>query len=412
MLYAIYVLNFTKNKKIKIMQNIKDFDFSNKKAIVRVDFNVPLNDKFEVTDDTRIVAALPTIKKIAKNGAVILMSHLGRPKGKDEKLSLKHILPKLSELVGKEVMFVNDCIGEEVKTKVASLKKGDILLLENLRFYSEEKKGDNNFAKQLAELADVYVNDAFGTAHRAHASTTIIANFFPINKMFGYVINGELESLQKVLDKPERPLTAILGGAKVSSKITVIEKMLEKVDNLIIGGGMTYTFIKARGGKIGDSLVEDEYLEMANNIVKKAKDLNVNLILPIDILNADKFDANANTEITAVDEIKDGWMGLDIGPKTIELFKKTIEKSKTIIWNGPTGVFEMEKFAKGTKQIANALVEATKNGCFTLIGGGDSVAAIKQYKLENDVSYVSTGGGAMLEFLEGKALPGIEAIKN
>ena len=394
------------------MKNITSFDFSNKKAIVRVDFNVPLNDKFEVTDDTRIVAALPTIKKIAETGAVILMSHLGRPKGKDDKFSLKHILPKLSELVGKEVMFVNDCIGEDVKAKVASLKNGDILLLENLRFYPEEKKGDKDFAKQLAELADVYVNDAFGTAHRAHASTTIIAQFFPENKMFGYVIEGELDSLHKVLDAPKRPLTAILGGAKVSSKITVIEKLLEKVDNLIIAGGMTYTFVKARGGKIGNSLVEDDYLDMANNIVKRAKELNVNLILPVDILNADDFAPDANTQITAVDEIKDGWMGLDIGAKTIELFKKVITESKTVIWNGPTGVFEMDKFANGTIQVANALVDATEKGCFTLIGGGDSVAAIKKYKLEDKVSYVSTGGGAMLEFLEGKPLPGIEAIKN
>ncbi len=394
------------------MKNIANFDFTNKKAIVRVDFNVPLNDKFEVTDDTRIVAALPTIKKIAETGAVILMSHLGRPKGKDEKFSLKHILPKLSELVGKEVMFVDDCIGEEVKEKVASLKNGDILLLENLRFYPEEKKGDKDFAKQLSELANVYVNDAFGTAHRAHASTTIIAQFFPENKMFGYVIEGELDSLHKVLDEPKRPLTAILGGAKVSSKITVIEKLLEKVDNLIIAGGMTYTFVKARGGKIGTSLVEDEYLDMANNIVKRAKELNVNLILPVDILNSDDFAPDANTQITAVDEIKDGWMGLDIGPKTIEIFKKVITESKTVIWNGPTGVFEMDKFANGTIQVANALVDATEKGCFTLIGGGDSVAAIKKYKLENKVSYVSTGGGAMLEFLEGKPLPGIEAIKN
>jgi len=393
------------------MQNINDFDFSNKKTIVRVDFNVPLNNKFEVTDDTRIVAALPTIKKIAETSAVILMSHLGRPKGKDDKFSLKHILPKLSELLGKDVIFVNDCIGKGVKDKIATMKVGDVLLLENLRFYSEEKKGDKDFAKQLSELADVYVNDAFGTAHRAHASTAIIADFFPKNKMFGFLIENELDSLQKVLAEPERPLTAILGGAKVSSKITVIEKMLDKVDNLIIGGGMTYTFVKARGGKIGTSLVEDEYLEMANNIVAKAKKLNVNLILPIDILNADDFNPEANTIITAVDEIKDGWMGLDIGPKTIELFKKTIMKSKTIIWNGPTGVFEMEKFANGTKQVANALVKATENGCFTLIGGGDSVAAIKQYKLEDKVSYVSTGGGAMLEFLEGKELPGIVAIR-
>ena len=393
------------------MKNISTFDFSNKKTIVRVDFNVPLNDKFEVTDDTRIVAALPTINKITKTGAVILMSHLGRPKGKDNKFSLRHILPKLTKLVGKEIMFVNDCIGEDVKTKVASLKNGDILLLENLRFYPEEKKGNKDFAKQLAELADVYVNDAFGTTHRAHASTAIIADFFPENKMFGYVIEGELDSLHKVLDAPKRPLTAILGGAKVSSKITVIEKLLEKVDNLIIAGGMTYTFIKARGGKIGTSLVEDEYLEMANNIVKRAKELNVNLILPIDILNADDFAPDANTQITAVDEIKDGWMGLDIGPKSIELFKKIITESKTVIWNGPTGVFEMDKFANGTIQVANALVDATEKGCFTLIGGGDSVAAIKKYKLENKVSYVSTGGGAMLEFLEGKELPGIEAIK-
>ncbi len=393
------------------MKNINTFDFTNKKAIVRVDFNVPLNDKFEVTDDTRIQAAVRTIKKITETGSVILMSHLGRPKGKEDKFSLKHILPKLSEILGKDVKFIDDCIGENAKSKVSELKTGDILLLENLRFYPEEKKGDRAFAKQLSELADVYVNDAFGTAHRAHASTTVIADFFTEDKMFGYLIEGELDSLQKVLEDTKKPFTAILGGAKVSSKITVIEKMLEKVDNLIIAGGMTYTFIKSQGGKIGTSLVEDEYLETARNIMQKAKELNVNLILPVDILNADKFDENADTTVTAVDEIKDGWMGLDIGPKTIELFKKTILKSKTIIWNGPTGVFEMDKFANGTIQVANSLVEATKAGCFTLIGGGDSVAAIKKYKLENDVSYVSTGGGAMLEFLEGKDLPGISAMK-
>ncbi len=393
------------------MQNINSFDFTNKKVIVRVDFNVPLNDNLEVTDATRIQAAIPTIKKIAETGSVILMSHLGRPKAKEEKFSLKNIAPKLSELLGKEVIFINDCIGNNVKNKISEMKNGDILLLENLRYYPEEKKGDTNFAKQLSELADVYVNDAFGTAHRAHASTAIIADFFPENKMFGYLIEGELSSLQKVLENNKKPFTAILGGAKVSSKITVIDKMLEKVDNLIIAGGMTYTFIKARGGKIGNSLVEDEFLETANKLVQKAEDLNVKLILPVDIINADNFAEDANTIETAVDEIKDGWMGLDIGPKTIDIFAKIIKNSSTVLWNGPAGVFEMEKFANGTKQIANALVEATKNGCYTLVGGGDSVAAIKKYKLEDKVSYVSTGGGAMLEFLEGKDLPGIVAIK-
>ncbi len=393
------------------MKNINTFDFTNKKVIVRVDFNVPLNDNLEVTDATRIQAAIPTIKKIAETGSVILMSHLGRPKAKEEKFSLKNIVPKLSELLGKEVMFINDCIGKNVKNRISEMENGDVLLLENLRYYPEEKKGDINFAKQLSELADVYVNDAFGTAHRAHASTAIIADFFPENKMFGYLIEGELGSLQKVLENNKKPFTAILGGAKVSSKITVIDKMLEKVDNLIIAGGMTYTFIKARGGKIGNSLVEDEFLETANKLVQKAKDLNVKLILPVDIINADDFAEDANIIETAVDEIKDGWMGLDIGPKTIDMFTKIIKNSSTVLWNGPAGVFEMEKFANGTKQIANALVEATKNGCYTLVGGGDSVAAIKKYKLEDKVSYVSTGGGAMLEFLEGKDLPGIVAIK-
>lgn len=393
------------------MQNIKTFDFSDKKVIVRVDFNVPLNDKLEVTDATRIQAALPTIKKIAETGSVILMSHLGRPKTKEEKFSLKNIVSKLSDLLGKNVMFINDCIGEKVKSKISEMKNGDILLLENLRYYPEEKKGDKDFAKQLSELADVYVNDAFGTAHRAHASTAIIADYFPENKMFGFLIEGELNSLQQVLENNKKPFTAILGGAKVSSKITVIDKMLEKVDNLIIAGGMTYTFIKARGGKIGNSLVEDEYLETANKLVQKAKDLGVNLILPVDILNADNFSEDANTVETPVDEIKDGWMGLDIGSKTIKMFSEVIKNSSTVLWNGPAGVFEMNKFANGTIQIANALVEATKNGCFTLVGGGDSVAAIKKYKLEDKVSYVSTGGGAMLEFLEGKDLPGIVAIR-
>ncbi len=393
------------------MQNIDNYNFTDKKTIVRVDFNVPLNEKFEVTDNTRITAALPTIKKIASQGAVILISHLGRPKDKEEKFSLKHVVPELSKLLDKNVQFIDDCIGEKVKEKIHTLKNGDILLLENLRYYPEEKKGDKNFAKQLAELADVYVNDAFGTAHRAHASTAVIAQFFPKDKMFGYLIENELKSLQKVLNEHEKPFTAILGGAKVSSKIIVIEKMLEKVDNLIIAGGMTYTFIKAQGGKIGNSLVEDDYIDMAKNLINKAKKKKVKLILPVDSINADKFAEDANTEETPVNEIKDGWMGLDIGTKTVKLFSDVIKNSKTVLWNGPAGVFEMDKFANGTIKIAEALVEATANGAYTLIGGGDSVAAIKKYHLEDKVSYVSTGGGAMLEFLEGKELPGIAAMK-
>ena len=393
------------------MQNIDNYNFTDKKAIVRVDFNVPLNDNFEVTDNTRIVAALPTIKKIASQGAVILMSHLGRPKAKEEKFSLKHIVPELSKLLGKTVQFIDDCIGENVQTKVAALKNGDVLLLENLRYYPEEKKGDKAFAKHLAELADVYVNDAFGTAHRAHASTTIIAQFFPDDKMFGYLIENELKSLQKVLTEHEKPFTAILGGAKVSSKIIVIEKLLEKVDNLIIAGGMTYTFIKAQGGNIGSSLVEDDYLEMAKELIIKAKTSGINLILPIDSVNADKFAEDANTETTSVNEVKDNWMGLDIGPETVKIFSDIILNSKTVLWNGPAGVFEMDKFAQGTIKIAETLAEATSKGCYTLVGGGDSVAAVKKYHLEDKVSYVSTGGGAMLEFLEGKDLPGIAAMK-
>jgi len=393
------------------MQNINTFNFLNKKAIVRVDFNVPLNENFEVTDDTRIVAALPTIKKIAEKGSVILMSHLGRPKEREEKFSLKHIIPKLSELIGKDIKFAKDCIGDDVKKLISTLGQGDILLLENLRYYSEEKNGDKEFAKQLAELADVYVNDAFGTAHRAHASTAVIADYFPENKMFGYLIENELESLNKVLAEPKKPFTAILGGAKVSSKITVIEQMLDNVDNLIIGGGMTYTFIKAKGGNVGNSLVEDDYIDTAKDIMKKAETLGTNLIFAVDSVNADNFSNDANTQITDVDKIPEGWMGLDIGDKSIKLFSDTILSSKTVLWNGPAGVFEMANFAKGTIEIANALVKATEKGAFTLVGGGDSVAAIKKYNLEDKVSYVSTGGGAMLEFLEGKDLPGIAAIK-
>jgi phosphoglycerate kinase len=393
------------------MQNINTFDFTDKKAIVRVDFNVPLNDQFEVTDDTRITAALPTIQKIAEKGAVILMSHLGRPKAQEEKFSLKHIVPVLSNLLGKEVKMAPDCIGDDVKKMTSELQNGEILLLENLRYHSEEKGGDKEFAGKLAELADVYVNDAFGTAHRAHASTAIIADFFPENKMFGFIMENELENLGKVLSNPEKPFTAILGGAKVSTKITVIEQMLDNVDNLIIGGAMTYTFIKAQGGKVGNSLVEDEYLDTANDILKKAKELGTNILMAVDSVNADKFDNDAQVQVTEVNEIPDGWMGLDIGEKTIDIFSETILNSKTILWNGPTGVFEMEKFANGTIQIANALVKATEKGAYTLVGGGDSVAALKKFDLEDKVSYVSTGGGAMIEFLEGKDLPGIAAVK-
>jgi phosphoglycerate kinase len=393
------------------MKNIDKFDFTGKKAIVRVDFNVPLDDQFAVTDDSRIAAAIPTIKKIAEKGSVILMSHLGRPKNKEDKYSLKHVLPKLSELLGKKALFVNDCIGDNVKAEIAKLKPGDVLLLENLRYYKEEEAGDKDFAKKLADLADVYVNDAFGTAHRAHASTAVIADFFPEDKMFGYLIQNELEGLQRVLDKPVKPFTAILGGAKVSTKITVIEQMLSKVDNLIIAGGMTFTFIKANGGKIGASLVEEDFIDTAKTVMQKAKEKGVKLIFPIDSLNGDKFAEDAKTEITKIDQIKDGWMGMDIGPETVILFKDIILNSKTVLWNGPAGVFEMDKFSQGTIEIAKTLAEATSNGTYTLVGGGDSVAAINKYKLEDKVSYVSTGGGAMLEFLEGKDLPGISAIK-
>ncbi len=393
------------------MKKIDNFDFSRKKVIIRVDFNVPLCNERRVTDDTRILASLPTIKKVTEKGSAILMSHLGRPRGKDKSLSLKHIVNKLAELTGKEIKFVDDCIGDKVKLAVSDLKIGEILLLENLRFYSEEKKGDKNFARQLAELADVYVNDAFGTVHRAHASTTTIAKFFPKNKMFGYLIENELASLEKVFKDTMRPFTAILGGAKVSTKIPVIERLMEKVDNLIIGGGMTYTFIKANGGNVGLSLVEDDLLCMAKKLLEKAKSNNVNLYLPIDSINADKFSQNSNIETSPVDKIKDNMMGLDIGTKTIKKFTNVIRKSRTILWNGPVGVFEIEKFAEGTKRIADALVKATESGAYTLVGGGDTVAAVKKYKISDKVSYVSTGGGALLEFIEGKELAGIKAME-
>ncbi|QEE48802.1 phosphoglycerate kinase [Flavobacterium alkalisoli] len=393
------------------MKTLNDFDFKGKKAVIRVDFNVPLDDNFNVTDDTRIVAAKPTIDKILKDGgSAILMSHLGRPKGKEEKYSLKHIVAKTSEVLGVNVKFVNDCIGAEAEQAAADLKPGEVLLLENLRFYNEEEAGDENFAKKLADLGDIYVNDAFGTAHRAHASTTIIAKFFPENKCFGSLLAKEIESLNKVLNDSKKPVTAVLGGSKVSSKITVIENILDKVDHMIIGGGMTFTFIKAQGGKIGDSICEDDKLDLALEIMAKAKEKNVQLHIPVDVIAADAFSNDANTKITDVSAIPDGWQGLDAGPKSLENFKKVILDSKTILWNGPLGVFEMENFSKGTIELGNFIAEATEKGAFSLVGGGDSVAAVKQFGLEPKMSYVSTGGGAMLEMLEGRTLPGIAAI--
>ncbi len=394
------------------MKNIDNYDFSGKKVIIRVDFNVPLNDKYEITDDTRIRAAIPTIQKIReKGGAIILMSHLGRPKnGPEEKFSLKHILKDLSEKLGVNVQFANDCIGEQARTMAARLKPGEVLLLENLRFHKEETQGDEAFAEKLAALADVYVNDAFGTAHRAHASTTVIARFFPEDKMFGYVMENELKSINKVLVDNEKPFTAVLGGAKVSGKIEIINHLLDKVDNLLIGGGMMFTFIKARGGQVGNSLVEDDLLETAKAAMKKAGEMDVNIYIPTDTVAADKFDNNANTVVCKAGEIPDGWMGLDIGPETINTFREMIHNSATILWNGPMGVFEMDNFAKGTIEIAKAIAGATAKGAFSLVGGGDSVAAVNKYNLADKVSYVSTGGGAMLEYIEGKTLPGVAAI--
>lgn len=395
------------------MNNIDNYDFKGEKVIVRVDFNVPLNDKLEITDDTRIRAAIPTIKKISETaGGVILMSHLGRPKnGPEDKFSLKHIVRHLSELLEKDVVFADDCIGESARRFSSTLQPGAILLLENLRFYKEETKGDVAFAKKLADLADVYVNDAFGTAHRAHASTTIIAQFFPEKKMFGYIMENELSNIDKVIKEGEHPITAILGGAKISGKIEIINHLIEKVDNIIIGGGMMFTFIKALGGKVGNSLVEDDLIETAKEAMAKAEELNVNFYIPTDAVIADKFDNDANRKFCNSHEIPDGWMGLDIGPETGETFKEVIENSSTILWNGPMGVFEMSNFELGTCEVAKALAASTKNGAFTLVGGGDSVAAINKYNLMDEVSYVSTGGGAMLEYIEGKTLPGVAAIK-
>ena len=395
------------------MQNIDNFDFTNKKVIIRVDFNVPLNDKFEITDDTRMRAAIPTIKKVlSSGGSVILMSHLGRPKnGPEHKFSLLHLVPELTKKLGIEVRFADDCIGEQAIEKSKNLKPGEILLLENLRFYKEETKGDEAFAEKLSCLADVYMNDAFGTAHRAHASTAIIAKFFPVDKMFGYIMQNEVININKVVKEGKKPITAIIGGAKVSGKIEIINNLIDKVDNIIIGGGMMFTFIKALGGDIGNSLVELELLDTAKAAMEKAEENNVCFHIPTDAVIADKFDNDANTKFCNSYEIPDGWMGLDIGPETGQAFKDLIEVSETILWNGPMGVFEMENFAQGTIEVAHAIADATKNGAFSLIGGGDSVAAINKFNLQDEVSYVSTGGGAMLEFIEGKTLPGVAAIE-
>ncbi|NJB71484.1 phosphoglycerate kinase [Saonia flava] len=394
------------------MKTIDTINFEGKKALIRVDFNVPLDADFNVTDTNRIEAAKPTIIKVLEDGgSAILMSHLGRPKGqKNSDLSLKHICDKVSDIIGVEVKFVEDCIGEEVENATSNLQSGEVLLLENLRFHDEEEKGDETFAKQLSKLGDVYINDAFGTAHRAHASTTIVAKFFPENKCFGYLLAKEIEAIEKVMQTGEKPVLAILGGAKVSSKITIIENILDKVDHLIIGGGMTYTFVKAKGGEVGDSICEDDKMELALDILKQAKEKGVQVHIPVDVLAADDFNNNANTQVLDVDKIPSGWQGLDAGPKTLKNFKDVILASKTILWNGPIGVFEMENFANGTISLGNFIDQATKNGAFSLVGGGDSVAAVKQFGFEDKVSYVSTGGGAMLESLEGKTLPGIAAI--
>jgi phosphoglycerate kinase len=393
------------------MKTLQDFNFNAKKAIIRVDFNVPLDENFNVTDANRIEAAKPTIDAIlADGGSVILMSHLGRPKGKEDKYSLRHIVAKVAEVLGVNVQFASDCRGEIATNAAKNLKPGEVLLLENLRFYAEEEAGDESFAKELALLGDIYVNDAFGTAHRAHASTTIIAKFFPNHKCFGLLLAKEIESLNRVLNNSVKPVTAVLGGSKVSSKITVIENILDKVDHMIIGGGMTFTFIKALGGKIGDSICEDDKQELALEILQLAKEKNVHIHIPIDVVAADSFSNDANTQIVDVREIPDGWQGLDAGPKSLANFREVIMNSKTILWNGPLGVFEMENFANGTIELGNYIAESTANGAFSLVGGGDSVAAVKQFGLEEKMSYVSTGGGAMLEMLEGRVLPGIAAI--
>lgn len=393
------------------MKTIDNFNFYHKKALIRVDFNVPLDERGQVTDATRIMAAKPTILKILRDGgSAILMSHLGRPKGREEASSLRHILENVSAILGAPVKFASDCIGDPAEKAAASLQPGETLLLENLRFHPEEEKGDVAFSEKLAKLGDIYVNDAFGTAHRAHASTTIIAQFFPGKKCFGYVMASEIAGINKIMKQGEKPVTAILGGAKVTSKIPIIENILDKIDHLIIGGGMTYTFIKALGGKIGDSICETHQEELALTILREAAAKGVQVHLPVDVVIANAFSNEAHTRIVPVKNIPDGWQGLDIGPETLTMFRKVILQSKTILWNGPVGVFEMETFANGTQAIGNAIGEATAKGAFSLVGGGDSVAAVKQFGMENRMSYVSTGGGAMLESLEGKTLPGVAAI--
>ncbi|MFT5243225.1 MAG: phosphoglycerate kinase [Glaciecola sp.] len=407
-LLVTFVIQFFKTQDMK---TLKDFNFNTKKALIRVDFNVPLNDNFEVTDATRIMSAKPTIINILEDGgSCILMSHLGRPKGVEDQYSLKHIVSTIEDVLGVEVKFTDNCVGPEAEEAAANLQPGEILLLENLRFHKEETAGDKDFAEQLSKLGDIYVNDAFGTAHRAHASTTIIAEFFTDHKCFGNLLAQEIESINKVMQTGEKPVLAVLGGAKVSSKITIIENILDKVDHLIVGGGMTYTFVKAQGGSVGDSICEDDKMELALEILKQAKAKNVQIHLPVDVIAANDFSNDAETKIVDVDVIPDGWQGLDCGPKTKAIFHDVVMQCKTILWNGPLGVFEMENFAGGTIALGNSIAEATKNGAFSLVGGGDSVAAVKQFGFENKVSYVSTGGGAMLESLEGKILPGIAAI--
>ena len=393
------------------MKTIQNVNFKNSKALIRVDFNVPLNAQFEVTDDTRIVSAKPTILKVLEDGgSCILMSHLGRPKAQEPEFSLRHIVSALETILGVQVLFSSNCIGEDAQKASDNLKPGQVLLLENLRYHSEETKGDLGFAEALSKLGDFYINDAFGTAHRAHASTTIIAQFFPENKCFGSLLAQEIESIDKVMQTGEKPVLAILGGAKVSSKITIIDNILDKVDHLIIGGGMTFTFVKALGGYVGDSICEDDKMDLALEILEKAKQKNVQIHIPVDVLAADDFSNEANTQIVDVRAIPENLQGLDCGPKSKAIFHEVVQKCKTILWNGPLGVFEMETFSTGTKALGDSIAEATKNGAFSLVGGGDSVAAVKQFGFENKVSYVSTGGGAMLESLEGKILPGIAAI--
>ena len=395
------------------MISFNDYNFEGKRALIRVDFNVPLNGDFQITDDTRIRAAIPTIQSILKRGgSVVLMSHLGRPKAQENEFSLKHIVNHVSEKVGTEVTFAGDCISDEAFNITKDLSAGKVVLLDNLRYHREEKAGDVDFAKKLSAHGDVYVNDAFGTAHREHASTATIAQFFPNDKMFGLLLGGELESIDRVLGASKKPMTAIMGGAKVSSKIDIIQQLLDRVDNLIIGGGMAYTFAKAQGGQVGSSLVEDDKLDLALSLIEEAKAKNVQLLLPSDSVNGDAFSNDANTSETSVKEIADGWMGLDIGDNTIEEYAKVIEDSAMILWNGPMGVFEMSKFEKGTKSVAHAIAKATEKGAYSLIGGGDSVAAINKFNLVDQVSYVSTGGGALLEYLEGKVLPGVKAIRD